>query len=212
MQMPFGDGGAVNADFKVAGQARHFEHLGSVGTGGHHGAAQSCLLDGAEVAHRAIEYLDAVGLDALEQKLILAVAEAADGPGIRRIAGRALGQGDTARPQEVPHTVPAWLAVHVLVIVVMNIERAVHAAFGLSPPPQEIIEHVPPGRSVDRSSLCQDAVKVEKARLNAVWEAKHPTFIPRFGTGSGVQASHGAACADARLATSSRWRGAVPDR
>jgi len=55
----------------------------------------------------------------------------------------------------------------------MNVERAELAGFGLGPLPQETIEHLPPGRGVDRSGLGQDAVKVEKARLNHIWEAKH---------------------------------------
>ena len=124
VQVLLGDRHPVHPELEEVGQPGHLEHLPGVGAGGHHGPVQPGLLDRLQVPDRAVVHLDAVLADLLEQQLVLAVAQAVDGLGGRRVVGRALGQGDAARGQEVPDPVLARLAVDVLVVVVMDVERA----------------------------------------------------------------------------------------
>ena len=78
-----------------------------------------------------------------------------------------------ARPEEVPYSVRPRLAVHVLVIVVMDVEWHERRALGLGPLTEEVVEHLLPRRRVHCGGLGQDTVEVEQAGVNAVGETEH---------------------------------------
>ena len=75
-----------------------------------------------------------------------------------RIAGRALGQRDAARGEEVAHAVLAQLAVDVALVVAGQLEGT---GVGALEPSQQVVEGPLPGGGVDAGAVGEDAVHVE---------------------------------------------------
>ena len=91
---------------------------------------QSGLDCSADVAHRALVGFDPVLVDQPQHDLVLAVAEAVDRLGARRVVLLALGELDAARVQERPDALVARLAVDVSVVVLDGVERHVLGVAG----------------------------------------------------------------------------------
>src|SRR5687768_16897651 len=101
----------------------------------------------------------------LQEVRVLPVAEAADGLAVRGIARFAFWQHDTSGPEEITDAVVAGLAVHVLAIVAVDVERpeppvGPRGGFG-----QILIEQPFPGCGVDGCGVGHDAVHVEDDRF-----------------------------------------------
>jgi hypothetical protein len=153
---------AVDDGVEQVGDACGRQHVPAVGAGGDHRPLQAGLDHRMDVAHGAFVGLDPLGVDQRQDELVLAVAEPADGLGVRRVVVGALGQMDAAGLEERANPVEARLAVDVFVVVGL-LEGLEGLASSCRPVVQVGIEHLFPGRLVDRGGLGQDAVEVEQA-------------------------------------------------
>ena len=85
---------------------------------------QAGLLGRLQVTARSLEDLDPVRGDLALHLVVLASAQAVDRLGVRAVVGAALGQLYPARGEEISNAVLAGLAVDVLVVVGVLVERA----------------------------------------------------------------------------------------
>ena len=93
-----------------------------------------------------------------EHHVVLGGGDPVDGQRPGRIAGRALGQRDAARGEEVAHAVLAQLAVDVALVVAGQLEGT---GVGALEPSQQVVEGPLPGGGVDAGAVGEDAVHVE---------------------------------------------------
>ena len=141
--------------------ARGFEDRCSVLAGRDDRGADAELLQATNQPNRALEGLDAVALEHVDEVAVLAVAEPADRLHIWWVARGALRQRDVARGKEAAHAVVAGLAVDVDAIVPIDIEGSPLQARGGSPLLQEIVEQLLPGGGVHRCGAGDHPVHVE---------------------------------------------------
>lgn len=140
---------------------------------GHHCPPQPRLPRGAQVAARALEHLDAVLGNRAQQRIVLAVAEALDGLGIRRVVRVALGQHDASAGEEITDAVRSRLAVDARRVVRPWIERDEPLACPRRPFAQVRVEHLGPSLVVHRRRVRQHPVEIEEARGHAVRQSQH---------------------------------------
>jgi hypothetical protein len=138
----------------------HLQHVPAIAAGRDDGQAHAAALPAMHRGHRVAEGLDPVALEDLAEAVVLSQAHAPDGVPVGRIVGRSLGQGDTARGQEVADAVEARLAVDVPAVVVRG-ERRVVLALGVGARGEQCVERLLPGALVDARGAGDHAVHVE---------------------------------------------------
>src|SRR5262249_30256950 len=123
-----------------------------------------------------------------EHEVVLAVAEAANRLGGRRVVGLALRQDDPARSEERADAVVAWLAVDVRAVVgdlVEGDERLAPLRRALA---QGRVEHLLPLPGVAPGSLRENAVEVEQTGPNP---ARQPESLGGVGHRQNLQKEEG---------------------
>ena len=86
----------VDPSLEEIRDAGRLQHLTAIGAGGDDRAPQAGVAHGVHEPHRPFVGLHAAAVDHGLDELVLVVTEACDRDRIRRVAGRALGEGDAA--------------------------------------------------------------------------------------------------------------------
>lgn len=156
------NGVAINANFEKVREPGGLEHHIAVLARGDDSRLETFVVKPMHPLHRALVDLDAVAGNGVVDQLVLAVAEAAHGFMQRRIVGRALGQVDRSRLQEIPNAIEARLAVHMELVVGGDVERPERLTGPGRALAQVLVEHALPGPRVDARCVGDDPVEIEK--------------------------------------------------
>jgi hypothetical protein len=122
-----------------------------------------------DLFHRILVNGDLFLVQHLVQQLILAVAEPADRPALRRVTRVAFGKVDATCLQEAAHAVIARLAIHIRAVIGIDIEwfvvSTVTATLYVG------IEHTLPRLGVQHCGLGDHTVHIENCGI--VWVSTH---------------------------------------
>ena len=162
----FAHGLSVDPDLDVGVEAGDLEHLACVGARRHDRDAEPGCGDCLEVPAGPLEDLHAVVSQRLVEQRVLPVSQALHRLGFRVVVRIALFETDAAAVQKGPDAVFALLAVHVLAIVGVDVERDELIAAAVSARLQVGVEHLLPCFAMHACSVGEHTVEVEEADMN----------------------------------------------
>ena len=151
---------SVDDELEAVGQAGGRENCRCVARGRHDGDGGAARGEVVEQRHRRRVGRHTLLIEDGGEGGVLAVAEAADGLGLGAVVGRALGQVDAPRGDEVTHPVEAWLAIDVGEVVCGRVGLD---GLDTGPLSQEVVEHPVPGAHVHLDRRRQHPVEVEES-------------------------------------------------